>query len=136
MTPKALDPGWINAFDLVKGGKFITATVEISAVHKAGTVKFSNGQVNERVAMEFKGKSKKFMPCKTQAELLIPMLQCNSPTGWVGKSITLYVARVNLFGGGKGPGIRIKPEGISNINITPRVKAQMGDDLTGKTLAE
>lgn len=134
MDQSAADDRFLYAWDLVKDGVYTTATVEISAVHKPGTFTFKNGKVCDRLALEFKGKSKKFAPPYTQCELLRVMLKSNSPSAWVGEKITLYVSKITSFGG-KDEAIRIKPDRINGVPPN-KIRKQMGEDLTGTSPAE
>ena len=136
MESKDADRILIDADDLIVKNTYTEATVEISAVHTPGSIKFSNGKTNDRVVLEFKGKSKKHMPCKTQIRLLKLLLDSYRSSDWVGKSITIYASIVNQFSGGKGPGIRIRPIGVQSKKITDSIKQQIGEDLTGQPYVE
>jgi len=131
---KEQTPGFLYAGDLVKDRKWISPKVEIAAVYKAGELKFANGMPTPRPTLEFT-KGMKFCPCGTAVKLL-KMELGNGISEWVGKSVTLYVARVyDNRAKGEIPAIRIRPS-IPLANVPGKIKMQLGEDLTGKAIDE
>jgi len=127
-------PGFLYAGDLVKDRKWISPQVEIAAVYKAGELSFANGKPTERPTLEFT-KGMKFCPCGTAVKLL-KMELGNGISEWVGKSVTLYVARIySKLAGGEIPAIRIRPS-IPLANVPGKIKMQLGEDLTGRKIDE
>ena len=125
-------PGFLYAGDLVKDRKWISPKVEIAAVYKAGELNFADGSPTPQPTLEFT-KGMKFCPCKTMISLLRNELG-NSISEWVGKSITIYVAKIkNPWGKGEIPAVRIRP---TMIYVPGKYKMQLGEDLTGKAIDE
>lgn len=118
---------YLEATDMLRDGKYISANVTITGVIQPGTVKNSVGQVIDKYIITIKESPKHVIINKTNARLI--RLECGSTKseGWIGKKITLYPAMVR-FGGEDTPGIRVRLSG--NKTAPMSCKKFMGKDLT------
>ena len=140
------EPETVFAGDLVRGGTWVEVEVEIAKVFPPESFNFANGQTVDRPCLEFtsspnegtipgRENAVRLVPASTQILLLRFMWDANSAAEWVGRKISLYVARVKAPGRGLSPAIRIRP--VVPINNLPfKIWKQLGEDLTGKKNTE
>ena len=89
---------FVYSEDLLHGGKFQSATVEIAAVHDPGTIKRADGKMVDKPCLSFAGKEKLLVLCKSNARLIAFATGESDPGKWPGKKIKLVVRIVEAFG--------------------------------------
>lgn len=105
---KKIEPGFLYAEDLIAGGKFHDAVVEIESVAAPNTTKASDGRAVDKWVLSFKGKDKRLVLCKTNVSILKFVTGEQPGDGWVGKSIRLQARIVDAFGS-ETTAIRVVP---------------------------
>ena len=97
-SKKQFGSRFLYAEDLLQGGEFRKATVEISEVHERGTLTAANKTRIDKLTIGFKGREKLLVLCKTN-ERVIHIVTGEVPgPGWIGKQITLGARIVDAFG--------------------------------------
>lgn len=99
---------YLYSEDLIHGGQFRTARVQIEEVIPAGRLRSADGKVVDRPALRFAGKSKLLILCRTNEQVL-PFVTGGGPEAWPGKTVTLQARVIKAFGD-EVVAIRIMPE--------------------------
>lgn len=115
---------YLYAEDLLCDGQYSRAEVTIYGVHPAGTLTKADGKPIDKPAIEFVGKAKKLVLCKSNVAFLKYATGESSPSKWIGKKIILTVRSVDAFGD-RVPAIRIWP----NTAIRKGLVKYLGDEI-------
>jgi hypothetical protein len=94
---KLTNPNYIGSHDFQPGQEL---TVTIEGVTNEMVKCFDGKQLKEEscIVVRLKGAKKPMILNKTNAKIIAKNLESNYIEDWVGKQITLYVAKVRAFG--------------------------------------
>jgi hypothetical protein len=98
---------FLYAEDLLHGGEFRDAEVQISEFHKPHSLKAADGKPIDKPSLGFDGRDKLLVLCKTNVQLIKFATGEALTDKWIGKKIVLTVRLVESFGE-KVPAIRVK----------------------------
>lgn len=123
---------WLYAEDLLKGGVWTEATVEVTEYVEKNTLTAANKKKVDKPAIRV-GKTGKLLALPPTNQRTIRMLIGDRDLSKVvGQKITIYAAMVPSPSGGKCPGIRIR---LPDANNYPQgVRKWLGTDLTGTSV--
>ena len=80
--------------------------VEIERIEPSGSVKCADGRMIDKPVVYFKGKDKGLVLNKTNARA-VARKHGASMDAWIGKTVSIYQARVDAFGERDVPAVRI-----------------------------
>ena len=121
---------FLYAEDLLSGGEYRTATVEIEQVIPPNELTAANGKKVDKPTLKFKGKDKMLVLCKTNQSMIVfctggPL--CDA----AGKSITLQVREVDAFGE-QVVALRVMPE--PGVKVRKSILQRLGKKAMWKTV--
>ena len=131
---------FLEGIDLLKGGTWVDATVEIESVIPGGELKDDAGKIINlpdgkpivMPAIRYKGSDKIHLLNKTNYHFMRLVFGTEDIQEWIGHKVTLYAAGGDWFGDKNQCALRVRVP--ADRPIARRFRAQLGRDLTGTTI--